>query len=66
MSTPDETPRADAGPTDATGTDHEDAGTSGGDPIAGVRIDEAEAEHAVEPDSDAFEAEGPGASAGHA
>ncbi|QCW49390.1 hypothetical protein FE634_01290 [Nocardioides dongxiaopingii] len=39
-------------------------GTEGGNPIAGVEIDEAEVEQAVEPDDNAFEVDGP--QAGHA
>lgn len=62
----DDKPRADATSTDATGTEHEDAGTSGGSPIDGVRIDEAEAERAVVPDDKPQEVDGPEASAGHA
>ena len=34
-------------------------GTAQGDPIAGVEIDPAEAEQAVEPDDDALEVDGP-------
>lgn len=39
-------------------------GTTEGNPIAGVRIDEADLENAVEPDENALEVDGP--QAGHA
>ena len=41
-------------------------GTAAGNPIAGVEIDEAEAEHAVVPDDKPQEVDGPQASGGHA
>jgi len=41
-------------------------GTRAGNPIAGVEIDEAEKERAVEPDDKPQEVDGPQASGGHA
>lgn len=47
----------------ATSTD-DVPGTAAGDPVAGAEISEEERAHAVEPDDDALEVDGP--QAGHA
>lgn len=44
---------------DADVTPDDAEGTTSGDPIAGVRITEEEAERAVEPDDDVTEVDGP-------
>ena len=51
---------------DANTPDDTTDGTKDGDPIAGAKISDSEVEDAVEPDDNAFEVDGPSASAGHA